>query len=321
MAMSNSGGTFHGIYPMLYALFGRDGELDRDAMREQVEFCLAAGVHGMAALGLATEVDKLAPDERLRLLGWVAEDVAGRVPLAITVFGNSIREQAEFVGACHGAGTDWVILQPPRIDGLSESDLLGFFGAVIERSPLPTAIQNAPQYLGIGLSAEGIETLRRKHANFTVLKAEGSALEIGRVIEATGRQLAVFNGRNGLELPDNLRAGCAGMIPGPETCAVQARIFELMQRGDPPAEAEAERLYRGILPLLTFVMQSLDALHCYGKRVLARQLGLEVYDRAPCLRPTAFGLACIRRHAEVLAGGSHTPDQTPAARPPAPANR
>lgn len=301
--MANSGENFHGIYPMLYAFFGPDGALDRAAMRRQVEFCVAAGVHGMAALGLASEVDKLSADERRQLLDWAAQDVAGRLPLAITVFGNTVAEQIAFTRAAGAAGADWVILQPPRIEGLAESDLMAFFGAVMERTTLPVAIQNAPEYLGLGLSPEAIESLRRTHANFTLLKAEGSALEISRVIEATGGRLAVFNGRNGLELPDNLRAGCAGLIPGPETCAVQARIFELMRRGDRAAEAEAERLYREILPLLTFVMQSLDTLHCYGKRVLAWRLGLgEVYDRAPGLAPGAFGLACVKRHAAVLAG-------------------
>lgn len=293
--MSGSETSFHGIYPMLYAFFGPDGALDRDAMRRQVAFCVAAGVHGVAALGLATEVDKLSPDERRRLLDWVAEDVAGRVPLAITVFGDTVEEQVAFVQAAGAAGADWVILQPPRIDGMAESDLLAFFGAVMARAALPVAIQNAPEYIGIGLSAGAIESLRRDHANFTVLKAEGSALEISRVIEVTGGRLAVFNGRNGLELPDNLRAGCAGMIPGPETCAVQARIFELMRSGE---AAEAERLYREILPLLTFVMQSLETLHCYGKRILAGRLGLgPVTDRAPGLAPSAFGLACARRYA------------------------
>ena len=45
----------HGIHAILYALFDEAERLDRDAMRRQVGICLAAGVHGMAALGLATE--------------------------------------------------------------------------------------------------------------------------------------------------------------------------------------------------------------------------------------------------------------------------
>ncbi len=300
--MTDSVSEFHGIYPMAYAFFRADGGLDREAMRRQVEFCVGAGAHGMAALGLATEVEKLSPDERLEVLAWVAEDLRGRLPLAITVFGNSVAEQADFVRRAEAAGADWLILQPPRIEGLSEDALIDFFGEVMTRSSLPVAIQNAPEYIGIGLSSAGIETLRRGHGNFTLLKGEGPAVTIRETIEATGGRLAVFNGRNGLELPDNLRAGCAGMIPTPETCEVQARIYELMRSGDVAAEAEAEALYREVLPLLTFVMQSLPSLICYGKRIMARRLGLAaVHDRPPCQAPTPFGLACAERYAADLA--------------------
>ncbi|RUZ31329.1 dihydrodipicolinate synthase family protein, partial [Mesorhizobium sp. M7A.F.Ca.US.003.02.1.1] len=38
---------FHGIHAILYALFDANEQLDRAAMRRQVEICLAKGVHGM----------------------------------------------------------------------------------------------------------------------------------------------------------------------------------------------------------------------------------------------------------------------------------
>jgi len=299
--MPRSESRFHGIYPMAYAFFDSQGRLDREAMRLQVEACIAAGANGMAALGLATEVDKLSLEERHQVLEWVAADVAGRVPLAITVFGNTAAEQVNFVQAAAAAGADWVILQPPRTSGLSEQDCAAFFGAVMEASPLPVAIQNAPEFLGFGLSADSIETLRRAHDSFVVLKGEGPVVQIKEVIDRTGGRLAVFNGRNGLELPDDLRAGCAGIIPTPESCQAQARIYELMQSGSAEDEVAAERLYQEILPALVFVMQSLESLHCYGKRIHAWSLGLEaVHDRSPCLQPTDFGLACARRHAAKL---------------------
>lgn len=244
---------FAGVYPILYAFFGADGRrLDRDAMRRQAEACVAGGAQGVAALGLATEVAKLSPAERRQVLEWVVEDVGGRVPVAITVFGETPEIQAGFVRAAADLGASWVILQPPPTRPLSEAELVRFFGRVMDASPLPVAVQNAPQYIGVGLSDAGLLELRRNHANFVLLKGEASALEIARTIEGLRGEVAVFNGRGGLELPDCLRAGCAGMIPAPECFDVQVRIFAAMRRGD---EAEAERLYREILPLVVFAMQ------------------------------------------------------------------
>ena len=290
--------TFAGIYPILYAFFGPDGRLDRAAMRRQVEACVAGGAHGIAALGLATEVSKLSPAERRLVMEWLLEDAAGRVPVAITVFGETPELQIEFVHAAARMGASWVILQPPPARPLGESQLLRFFGEVADAAPIPVAVQNAPQYLGVGLGDRALLALRRNHPNFVLLKGEASALEIARTVETLRGEVAVFNGRGGLELPDVLRAGCAGMIPAPECFDVHVGIHGAMLRGD---EAEAERLYREVLPLIVFAMQSVDQFLCYGKRVAARRLGLgEVFDREPCQRPEPLGLRAIERYAAAL---------------------
>ena len=74
---------FRGVYPMLYAFFDARGGLDRGAMRAQVDYCVANGAHGIAALGLGTEVKKLSAAERRLVMEWAAEDLAGRLPLSI----------------------------------------------------------------------------------------------------------------------------------------------------------------------------------------------------------------------------------------------
>ncbi|OJY70589.1 MAG: dihydrodipicolinate synthase family protein [Rhodospirillales bacterium 70-18] len=285
------------MWPILYAFFTAQNTLDRAAMRRQTEICVAGGSHGLAVMGLATEVAKLSPAERRQVVEWTAEDLAGRLPLAVTIFGATPAEQSEAVAHAAANGAAWVILQPPRQPGISEDELLAFFGTVIERSPVPAGIQNAPELIGIGLSPGGIAELARRHANFRVLKGEAPTTLIARVVEETGGKLAVFNGRGGLELPDNLRAGCAGLIPAPDCFEAQVAIYEAMRRGD---EAEAERLYREILPAIVFVMQSVDHLICYGKRLVAARMGIAVHDRAPGLLPNAFGEAAVGRFARAL---------------------
>lgn len=286
---------FQGIYPILYAFFDSAGRVDRALMRRQVEACLRHRPHGLAVLGLATEVGKLQTAERRQVLEWVGEDVAGRVPLAVTIAEPSVDGQSEMIRAAKAAGASWVILQPPPVAGLPEIEYLRFFGSVAERSELPVAIQNAAQYIGIGLSNAGLKTLNRNHPNVSLLKGEAPANAIRSLIEDTDGVFRVFNGRGGLELTDNLRAGCVGMIPAPECFDVQIKIYEAMQKGD---EAEAERLYRSVLPLITFLMSSIENFLCYGKRLTARRLGIPLSDvqaRQPSQAPTPFGLEMLTR--------------------------
>ena len=296
------GVRFKGVYPMLYAFFDAAGRLDRGAMRAQVEYCVASGAHGIAALGLGTEVSKLEAEERRLVMAWAAADIAGRLPLAITVFGATPDEQIAFVRAAAEHGAAWVILQPPRTGApIEEDQLVDFFGAVADAAPVPVAIQNAPQYIGVGLTSAGIDRLNRHHPNVRLLKAEGSAVETHALIELTEGRMDVFQGRGGLEFIDVMRAGCIGMIPSVESCHLQSRMFDLMQTGRPEDAAAAERLYAQLAPLIVFLMQSVDQFLCYGKRLTARRIGLgEVHDRAPAQAPTAFGLDCLVRHAAVL---------------------
>ena len=126
----------------------------------------------------------------------------GRLPLAITVFGATIEEQIAFVRMAAERGADWVILQPPclhRKRPITENLLVDFFGTVADAAPVPVAIQNAPQYIGVGLSSAGLDRLSRDHPNVRLLKAEGSALDTRALIELTEGRMAVFQARGGME--------------------------------------------------------------------------------------------------------------------------
>ncbi|HTT39916.1 MAG TPA: dihydrodipicolinate synthase family protein [Burkholderiales bacterium] len=293
--------AYAGIYPMLYAFFGRDGGLDRAAMRRQAQACIQAGAHGIAVLGLATEATKLSGGEKRALVQWVIDDAAGQVPIAVTVSEQSVQTQIEFANWAADLGACWAILQPPAERGRPEAWYADFFAQVMKRVRIPCAIQNAPDYIGVGLAPETICRLKDRCDNFLLLKAEGPLLAIRHLIDMLDGRLSVFNGRGGLELPDNLRAGCAGMIPSTDTVDYQVRIFQAIRGGSSADDSQAEAVYQRVLPSIVFALQSLDTLLCYGKRIAAMRLGLdEVYDRAPAMMPTAFGMACARRYADQL---------------------
>jgi 4-hydroxy-tetrahydrodipicolinate synthase len=289
---------FSGVYPMVYALFDGDGRLSRAAIRRQVEAIVRHGAHGVAVLGLASEVNKLSTAERHTLMSWVAEDLGGRRPLAVTVAEASIDGQVEFVRAAAGLGASWILLQPPPVRGVPEGELVRFFGAVADKATLPIGLQIAPEYLGIGMSVDGLRALARAHPNVKILKVEASAVTIARLKEATEGAFDLFNGRAGIEMTESLRAGAVGIIPGAESVDVLARIFDEMAAG---RDGEADRLYADILPMLVFLMESIDTFLVYGKPLLGRRLGLsETAARPPASPASPFGLELSQRYADRL---------------------
>jgi 4-hydroxy-tetrahydrodipicolinate synthase len=287
---------FHGVYPVLYAFFTKEGGIDRAAMVRQTEAMVRCGAHGIAVLGLATEVNKLGLGERHEVLETVAGALAGRRPLAVTVAENTVRGQIEFVRAAERAGAAWAILQPPPVKDVPERELVRFFGAVADAVAIPVAIQNAPNYLGIGLSNAGLGDLNRQHPNVKLVKVEDTPKEIDGLVRATGGEIDVFVGRAGVEQPDALAAGAVGIIPAPEACDRLVRSYDL--RASDPAASDAA--YREALPVLAFLETTINHLVTAGKEVTAARLGLgAVHHRLPSDLPAATR-ATIARHAAAL---------------------
>ena len=281
-----------GIYPMLYAFFDDRGVLRQDPFRLQVDVALGTQAAGVAILGLGTEVSKLTFDERVEVLEVVAKRIDGCKPLLVTVYGDTITEQIEFSKRAIQSGASALMLQPPS-QKMDDAKLVGFFSKIISAVDCPVGIQNAPEFLGFGLSNESLIALANDHENFTIAKLECNAVNLESVASDLGDSVMLFNGRCGLELPDNLRAGACGLIPAIDTVDKTSEIFAEFTSGN---EELADKLYADLLPVLCFVMQGIPHFLTYGKMLAAARLGIELGgSREHSLPATDFGTACIRR--------------------------
>jgi 2-keto-3-deoxy-L-arabinonate dehydratase len=286
--------AFTGVHCVLFALFDAGGQLDRSAMVNQVAYVREAGAAGVVVLGLATEVGKLTFQERCDIIRWARAD-APVMPLGVTISGNSVAEQQALIRLAETAGADWLILQPPLAGTYAASEYVNFFAEVGQSTTLPFAIQNAPQYLGRSLSGDDIAALKARCPSFTMIKSETGPMDLAALVARQRDSLIVMNGRGGLEMTDCLRAGCKGFIVAPDVLPGVLRCWAAWQSGDVVA---TEAAYAAFLPAAIFGMQSLETLACYGKRIFGLRAGIAIHDRAPAMRPDAFGLEMAARWAK-----------------------
>lgn len=290
-------GLHDGVHAVLFALFDAQEALDHGAMKAQVDYCVETGCHGITVLGLATEVLKITFAERCALIETTARANGGRLPLSVAIAGNSVAEQVALAACAEAASADWLILQPPMVGNYGADVYLDFFARVATSTALPVAVQNAPQYLGRALSGEDLVRLKQRAPNLAAVKAEDAALGLARIIEITGESLTVVGGRGGLEMTDALRVGCKGFVLAPDIAPVAAHIFNLWLAG---RREEAEAMYAAALPAATFVMQSLEHLITYGKRLFGVNAGIAIHDRAPFLPVQPIGLSITEQWAATL---------------------
>jgi 4-hydroxy-tetrahydrodipicolinate synthase len=277
-----------GIHPVLYTFFNRDGSVDDGALRAEIDWTLAQGAHGLVTHGLASEVAKLDLEERRQVLDLALGHVAKRAPVAVTVSEPSVRGQIAFSKRAVDAGADWIIIQPPQVR-VGENVLADFVAAVAAAVEVPVAVQSNPANMDVYLSNATLLELNRRCPNIRLLKAEGPAISVGE-LTANGT-MAVFGGRNGLELVSTLRAGAAGNVPAPEFTRELVRVYALATSGKPGDLDRARELHSRVLPAIVLVNHNLLTQVGLGKRVLARRMGLgEVFDRAPAQVPSSFAL-------------------------------
>ena len=143
-----------GIAPMIYCFFNKENKIDSKLIIEQVNMINSMGVHGIACLGLGTEVNKLSFKEKVNIIEIVSKFKKKNMYLAITISGEKYSDQLKLIKVANAHNADWLILQPPSGKKLTEIECYNFFEKIINKVNRKTfvGIQNAPEYLKSSLS-------------------------------------------------------------------------------------------------------------------------------------------------------------------------
>ena len=278
-----------GIFPIIYCFFNRNNTLDKKIISEQINLIKQIGSNGIASLGLATEVNKLSFKEKKTLIELIAEHVGDSIPTAVTIQGNTFQEYIKLIDVAKKNNADWIILQPLIKKNTKDKDCYHFFNKLIPYTKdTIVGVQNAKEYLGVGLTPKDILKLYNKYENFRAIKGESSSVFMQNEIKTYPKNLRVFNGRGGQEIVDNFLIGCRGIVPALDSADKFIKIYKHFQNKD---ISKANEQYKKILPATVFIMQSINTMICYGKRICAYRMGIKkIYDRKPFLAPTEYGI-------------------------------
>src|SRR5689334_13370494 len=105
-----------GIFPVLQIPFtpGQPVDtVDEGALRRQVDFCLACGVHGLVVPALASESMVLTDDERRFVVEVVIDQTRHRIPVVANVAATSTNAAIAFARHAREQGAEAVMALPP----------------------------------------------------------------------------------------------------------------------------------------------------------------------------------------------------------------
>jgi 4-hydroxy-tetrahydrodipicolinate synthase len=151
----------NGVWPVMLTPFKDDGGIDWNGLDALVDWYLHAGVAGLFAVCLSSEMYDLSADERVQLAERVTRRVAGRVPVvAAGCFADGFAGQIDMVRRMIDTGVTAVVLTVNQLAGEDEAEDLwrARAEALFEACPdTPLGMYECPQPYHRLLSPEALE--------------------------------------------------------------------------------------------------------------------------------------------------------------------
>lgn len=295
--------ALHGCIPILCTPFSDDGAIDFDDLANEIDWVIAEGATGVAALAIASEGYKLTESERDAVATHVVTVVAGRVPVVVSADGAGTEVAIDRARRAESARADAVMVLPPYFIKPDQASLYDYYKRIGEAVSLPVIIQDAPQLTGVAMGPSLWTRLANEVPTIQYVKAEGTPQgpTLTETMRRSDGKLAVFCGWGGLGMLDAMERGSAGSMPAPNFTRVFAEVQRLWETGD---IEQASNLFHTHLPFILWTMQSVDYSVKTAKEEFRRRgLFKSSHQRQPAATLDAISLGQLDRWLDAKLGG------------------
>jgi 4-hydroxy-tetrahydrodipicolinate synthase len=224
----------------------RDGKVDTAALGRLVDDQIAAGIHGLVAVGTTGESATLTVREHVEVIRRVVEVAARRVPVIAGAGANSTAEAIELSKASEAAGADALLHVTPYYNKPPQEGLYRHYTAIAGATRLPIVLYNVPSRTGCDLLPETVERLAEVET-IVAIKEASDVRRAGQLLAAVGERITVLAGDDVIALPVMALGGhgvisvASNVMPGH-----MARLCDAMRDGD---LVRAREIHFELLPL------------------------------------------------------------------------
>ncbi|RHZ95490.1 dihydrodipicolinate synthase family protein [Cereibacter sphaeroides] len=232
----------------LVTCFHEDETVNYAATRAQVRRQLDAG-NDLMVCGTNGDFSALTHDEKIRLVGEVMEEVAGRAKVIANVGCPATFETLQLARAVDGMGLHGIAVIAPYFISCTQDGLIRHFSTVADAVTTPVYLYDIPARTQNHIEPGTVGTLAR-HGNIAGIKDSGGATETVRAYLDVARDV------DGFEVycaPDHLvlwglEEGCAGVVSGLGNVApgLLAQIIAGFNAGDMEAARAAQENFAGL---------------------------------------------------------------------------
>lgn len=172
--------------------FTADGQLDEDALAEEIDLYVGHGVHGVLVNGTTGEWFSQDEAERGQVAAIAADTAAGRVPVVAGVTAYTPQEVVRLGRAAVKAGVDGVLMTPPPYVHPTRDEVVAFYERVVAGIGAPTMVYNWPRGAAIDLDVDTLARIADVEGVVAIKESTPDELKALKVLEAVGDRVRFF---------------------------------------------------------------------------------------------------------------------------------
>lgn len=259
-----------GTFVVMVTPFKENEDLDEKGLRQNIDWYIKEGIHGVICNGSTSEFANLSKEERKRVIDITVNQARGRVPVMSGTAAHSTRETVEMTAYAEKAGCAAVLLVPPYYGGPNQDEIYEYYKGVAEAVPIQIMVYNNPYTSGVDIQPQTIARIAEIENIPYVKESSADIRRIHEIIMLCGDKIDVWCGWEDLAY-ESLILGCKGWVCPTANIIpkMTVKLFDLVQA---KRLREAERLYYKMLPLLRCLEASQlgaktkEAMNMLGRR-------------------------------------------------------
>ena len=202
---------FKGVNTALITPF-KDGQIDKIALRDLINWQIQQGVHGLVPVGTTGESPTLSHQEHDEVIEITVTEAAGRVPIIAGAGSNNTSEAIRLAKHAEEVGANAVLIVSPYYNKPTQQGLKAHFLSIAdELSSIPLIVYDIPGRSIVSVEDELLAELA-KHKNIIGIKdATGDAARPARLSNLIGDDFCQLSGDDATAF-SYLASGGHGMI-------------------------------------------------------------------------------------------------------------
>ena len=258
-----------GVNPVIQTPLDDRDQIDEVVFEAEINWLIESGVKGLV-LAMVSEVMRFSAAERRNQWQIVLRILDGRLPLIVSVGGESTAIAIQLAKVAESDGASALMATPPASFPATSSEIYSYYTAIIEAVQIPLIVQDASNYMGQPLELELYGKLLEKYGNTRVqFKPEAKPVKerMAALQEIAGGKAKVYEGQSGLDLLDTHPLGLVGTMPGAEICWAIVAIWDALEAKD---LVRASAIHACVSKLVA-LQPTIDAYVAVEKYLLVKQ--------------------------------------------------